>query len=388
MDNVRDYLTGHYIGEFDSVRCAVESLQPDYPLYCVRFQSIIDKTEEFVSHFPGDVMYAVKCNPHLDILKTMVRHGMKNFDVASLSELELIKKNFPDARCYFMHPAKSREAIKKAYFEHHVVDYVVDHMSEVDKILGIVGTDVRIFVRIKPQQYGAAFTLSDKFGATEEDAIHMLQYVKEKGAKPAIAFHVGSQCRDKLAFKSAIHRVRHILDQAHVDIDILDVGGGFPVPYVGDVPEDMSHFFATIREACKEVGLDHVKVVCEPGRALVAESYSLLVRVMLRKGDEIHINEGVWHSLYEALMGGICYPMRVIRLGEECSNRTKPFTIFGQTCDNTDVVSKDTLLAEDVREGDWIEIGQAGAYTHSMTGNFNGFTTDKMILVNDEPFFP
>ncbi len=126
-------------------------------------------------------------------------------------------------------------------------------------------------------------------------------------------------------------------------------------------------------------------IMCEPGRAMVATGCSLVVQVQLRKEDQIYINDGIYGSLSEMVQVDIRLPARLIRLDGPVSGSTKPFILNGPTCDSLDVLPGTFELPEDVREGDWIEIDQLGAYSNALATRFNGFHPETFVEVDDEP---
>ena len=376
---------------FASVDSMVSTLKPSYPVFCLRPKELEKNAKLFLDNFPGRVLYAVKCNPHLDVLKPLYKAGIRHFDTASLTEIATVRENFSDADCYFMHPIKSRAAISSAHKVYRVDHYVIDHESELQKIIDETGggDGQVVLVRVSTPQHDAAFALSDKFGATPDEAVELLKKVVAEGCQTGLAFHVGSQCRSKEAFKDAIEVVRETLEKAKTYIHYLDVGGGFPVHYVEDQPEPLEEYFQVIKESVATLNLrGDCVLMCEPGRAMVASGASLVVQVQLRKGNQLYINDGIFHSLSEPFHAHTKLPMRVIRRNGEPSKKTNDFTIFGPTCDCTDQFPYTVALPENIDEGDWIEMGQMGAYTNSMSSAFNGFTMDAFVSVDCPPLMP
>ena len=121
---------------------------------------------------------------------------------------------------------------------------------------------------------------------------------------------------------------------------------------------------------------------------LVASGCSVVVQVHLRKGDSLYINDGIFHSLSEPFHIGLKLPMRVIRPDGALATDTVDFKIFGPTCDCTDQIPYRIPLPADIREGDWIEIGQLGAYSNSMATRFNGFAVETFVNVDSPPLVP
>lgn len=376
---------------FSTVDDMVAELKPDNPVYCLRPQELARSAAHFLDLFPGRVLYAVKCNPHPEILQAFYNAGIRHFDTASLTEVATIREQFADADCYFMHPVKSRAAIRTAHDVYRVDHYVIDHEKELQKLVEVTGGgDGRVvIVRIKTPQHDAAFKLSEKFGIEPEGAVELLSKVSREGFQTGLAFHVGSQIRTPQAFVEALEVVKDISERANVHLHYLDVGGGFPASYVGEQTDGLETFVQAIRTAREKVKLrGDCTLMCEPGRAMVASGVSLVAQVHLRKDDALYINDGIYHSLGEALQVGLQYPMRGIRLKSPFSNNMKPFRLFGPTCDSTDVLPYTVDLPEDIEEGDWIEMGQMGAYTNSMTTRFNGFFAETYVTVDTPPLTP
>ncbi|MEQ8604334.1 MAG: type III PLP-dependent enzyme [Marivibrio sp.] len=379
------------LSRFDSVDAMVAKLKPGYPVYCLRPHELERTAKRFLELFPGRVLYAVKCNPHIEVLRALYRAGLRHFDTASLAEIALIRENFPHADCYFMHPVKARSAILSAHEVFNVDHYVVDHEAELKKLLDVTGGgDGQVcLVRLVTPQHDAMYKLSEKFGATPEEAARLLKLADKAGFQTGLAFHVGSQVRSPQAFRDAMQVVGEVVEKADVPLHYLDVGGGFPAAYVGDDPAPLEHFIDAIKEGRRAIKLrGDCVLMCEPGRGMVASGMSLVVQVQLVKDGAVYINDGVYHSLSETMTAGVRLPMRLIRPNRAVARQTKPVSVFGPTCDCTDVLPYKVDLPADIQEGDWIEIGQAGAYSNAMTTHFNGFTPETFVIVDDEPLYP
>ena len=376
---------------FVDADAVVAALRPGHPVFCLRPAELRAAAKRFLKSFSGRVLYAVKCNPHPIVLKTLFDAGIHNFDTASLGEIELVSKINKNATCYFMHPIKIRAEVGDAYMKHNVKYFVIDHIDELKKIQEETkgGRGVVVLVRFATPGGVARYELSRKFGATVEDACSLLHSVRDAGFEPGLAFHVGSQCHSPDAFLSALLLTGAIIDQAGVELQYLDVGGGFPTPYLNDDPPPLSEYFRAIKLGIEELRLPkQCMVMCEPGRALVAAACSLIVQVLLRKEDSIYINDGVYHSFAETVTGGLKPPVRLIRPGQSHAKETGEFNVYGPTCDNTDCLPYRLPIPVDVREGDWLELGQMGAYSNAMTSKFNGFHSDTFVTVDAPPFLP
>ena len=366
----------------------VHDVKPDAPVHCLRPATIITTAKRFLKIFPGDVMYAVKTNPDPRVLSYLARAGVKHFDVASLAEVKLVARHLPDAQMYFMHPVKSREAIYGAYFDHGVRDFSLDSMDELKKILDVTNqaADLTLYVRLAMPNDQAAMSLAGKFGVAPEAAGPLLNATREAAARLGVCFHVGSQCMKPDAYLQAMEKVAALIAAADVTLDVLDIGGGFPSVYPGLTPPPLSHYMKAIKKALKACpSLAACQIVCEPGRALVAEGGSVIARVELRKGNALYLNDGTYGSLFDAGTPGFVFPVKAIRLGGALSKDMVEFSFFGPTCDSMDAMKGPFPLPADIAEGDWIEIGQLGAYGATMRTNFNGFFSDTTVEVADKP---
>jgi ornithine decarboxylase len=212
------------------------------------------------------------------------------------------------------------------------------------------------------------------------------------GFKVGLCFHVGSQVEDTDTYERALASAAWVRARAGVSIAAIDIGGGFPADYGVDshgrhkpIPDTTSLIEEVVHEA-EEWGFGDVPMVAEPGRVIVARSFSLIVRVLLRKGRRIYINDGIWASLSDSWTGKITLPARLLpdpARRRRNGDRTKvsPFRVCGATCDSVDILSRPFYLPETVDTGDWIEIGHIGAYSLALRTRFNGFYPDRFVEV-------
>jgi len=375
----------HYgLEVYASVEDVVEFAGADEPMHVLFPDALERAAHSFLDHFHGDVLYAVKCNPHEQVLSYLSRFGVRHFDVASIAEIDGVLDIAPDAHLYYMHPVKSRHAIRYAYGR-GVRDFAIDCMAELSKILEETSNarDLNLYVRLAQPKGSAAYDLSGKFGCRGEEAVELLQVARRHCDKLAVSFHVGSQCMSPSSYAAAIKVARSLVDVAGVDVDILDVGGGFPVDYPGMTPPPVSAFLDAIHQAVVDCGWQDVELKCEPGRAMVADSGSLLVKVEMRRGDKLYINDGTYGSLYDAGSIGWRYPTR--KVGGDNSAHDCAYSFYGPTCDSHDYMEGPFHLPSNIDEGQWIEVGMMGAYGAAMRTQFNGFKGDHMVLVTTTP---
>jgi ornithine decarboxylase len=370
-----------------TVDAAIASLRPQDPLHCLRPQAVTDAARAFVAAFPGDVLYAVKCNAEPTLLRAIAAGGVAHFDCASEGEVRLVRSLFPDATIHFMHPVKSRAAIRAAWADHGVRDFVLDTDGELAKILQETGggDDLGLVVRLALPKGSAAYDLSGKFGAAPEDAAALLRAARPHAARLGLSFHVGSQCLEPAAWTRALSLAAQVIAAAGVAVEIVDVGGGFPVAYPGSTPPALALFMDAIRAGAALLP-PGVRLWAEPGRALVAGGASVVVQVQARRGDALYVNDGVYGALSDAGAPGFRFPHRLVRAGgDPVASVARDFTLFGPTCDSADVMRGPWSLPADVREGDWIEIGQLGAYGSALRTAFNGFDRAFVTEVTDSP---
>jgi len=376
------------------VDAVVAALRPGDPLLCLRPAAIAAAARRFVDRFPGDVLYAVKCNPEARVLRALWAGGIRHFDCASLAEVGFVRKLLPTAEIHFMHPVKARPAIHEAFLHHGVTDFALDSADELAKIVqetvpvGLVGNPptLGLFVRLALPKGGAVLDLSGKFGAPLDEAAALLRAARPHAARLGVSFHVGSQCLDPGAYAQAIALSAEAIARCGVAVDIVDIGGGFPISYPNMVPPPFGDYIAAIAAASAVLPAT-VRLWAEPGRALVAGGGSLVVQVQLRRGDTLFVNDGVYGSLSDAGALGFRFPARRIRLGEAdaLDAALADFALFGPTCDSADRMRGPFRLPADMREGDWVELGQLGAYGACLRTQFNGFGRVDLVEVADPP---
>ncbi len=356
------------------------------PAICLRPRLVEARARTIVAAFPGDVLYAVKCNDTPAVLQALWDGGVRQFDTASIAEIRAVKALLPAAACHFMHPVKSHEAVAEAFGEHGVRRFVFDDEAELDKILSVTGhaPDLELYVRLAVPGQGAILTLTGKFGVDPGEAARLVRRARPHARSVGVTFHVGSQCLAPAAFTRAIALAGEVA-RAAGGIDHLDVGGGFPALYRGDEPE-FEVFAEAIARAVAREGLD-CALECEPGRVLVADGASVMSRVELRRGRALYLNDGVYGNLAELKWIGPHFPMRVMRSTGEAGGRRQNFDLFGPTCDSIDSMPGPHWLAADVGAGDCIEVGMMGAYSNALRTQFNGFGSEAIVVVDDAGWY-
>ena len=376
--------------KFKSVEDLVSQLRPDRPIYCIRKKSILSASKFFQKKFPGKILYAVKTNPHQEVIKTLIKSGIEQFDVASVEEIKAVREFSKSAKCSFMHTVKSRESIRDAYFKYGVKTFALDTKDELIKIIESTSgaKDLELFVRVAVSNEHAEIDLSKKFGALSTEAAGLLRLVKQYSSKIGLSFHVGSQCMHPISYAKGITEIGNIINKTKIVPDFINVGGGFPTIYPDLIPQSLSSYFEEIKKNLENLKLNSLpEIICEPGRALVAESGSTIVRVNLRKKQKLYINDGTYGTLFDAGTPNIVYPSKMIKDSSNkiISKKLTAFDFYGPTCDSMDYMKGPFLLPNNVKENDYIELGQLGAYGLTFRTEFNGFFSNEIYEVDDNP---
>ena len=369
----------------------VAARKPERPVLCARPHAAGRAARWFLDNFEGDVAYAYKANSSVFLIGALFGAGIRHFDVASLPEIE-DAATIPGAHLHFMHPVKSRDAIRRAYHEHGVRSFALDSEDELRKIVEETSDssgparDLVLYVRISVPAINSRIPLERKFGTGGQKAARLLVEARQVAGELGITFHVGSQTMTPDAYVNALGEVQRLIGMAGVVVDRLDVGGGFPSIYPNMQPAPLARFLSAIEEGVEKLPVrENVRLMCEPGRALVAEAESLIVRVEARRGNDLFINDGGYGVLFDAAHLGWIYPARLVSRDVGASEPLVPFELWGPTCDSIDHMKGPFLLPASIREGDYLEIGNVGAYGRAIAGDFNGYGRYEEAILDDEP---
>jgi len=374
--------------KFKSVDELVNTVRPVDPIYCIRLNSIKTACSWFKSNFTGKILYAVKTNPNKKVIKCIGESGIDRFDVASINEIKLVKRMFPKSKAYYMNTVKNREHIKEAYFNYNIKNFAFDAKEELQKIIESTNNakDLTLFVRISISNEHAEIDLSQKFGALPSEALGLLRLAKAHAKKIGLSFHVGSQCMHPISYAKGVREVGNIIKKTKIIPDYINVGGGFPSIYPDLQPQPLDNYMNEIKKSFDNLKLDNKpELLCEPGRALVAESGSTIVKVVLRKKQKLYINDGTYGSLFDAGVLNFILPTRMVPNGRITSKKLASYSLYGPTCDSADFMKGPFVLPNNLKEGDYIEIGQLGAYSLTFRTKFNGFYSNQIFEVQDKP---
>ena len=370
---------------YASPRTHLLALRPDMPVLYFSPAVLQATARRFLAGFPGLVTYAVKANDADEVLENLMAAGLTAFDVASPFEMEKVRRLMPDAVLHYNNPVRSAAEVAFAVGL-GVASYSIDSVNELNKLIrGGVPASAEISVRLRLPVKGAAYDFGAKFGVLPDEAVALLKAVAAAGFVPSMTFHPGTQCEDPAAWAAYIRASAGIARDAGVRTRRLNVGGGFPSHRIGGAP-DLERFFGVIRATTAEAfGAEMPALVCEPGRAMVAECFSLAARIKaIREGGDVFLNDGIYGGLAEMPLIGNVDRIEVISVQGRRSAAPVERVVFGPTCDSLDRLKEPLALPGDTEEGDWLLFHGLGAYSTATVTRFNGYgmieivTTDRL----------
>jgi len=365
--------------DFSHVR---DALQRGYtrPFLLIDTDIVRAKARRFKAAMPRvHPHYAVKANPDPRVLKVLIEEGA-GFEIASIAELDiLLKLKVAAAEVCYSNPVKSGDSIRYAAAK-GVEWYALDSIEELRKIHGIK-PDAKLYVRIEAPNVGSDWPLSGKFGMkpAEVDGI-IAEAAALKADLAGVTFHVGSQCRNPENWRVGIQGAKRVFRKmrlAGLAPRLLNLGGGYPVRHVKPIPS-IEKIAEVINHGLRDLPQD-VRVMAEPGRYLVSDAGYFVCRVVgtaTRAGKRwMYWDAGVFGGVIETTEG-LRYDVQTDRQG-----KLIPWNVAGPTCDSVDVCMRDEMFPDDVQEGDFIYIANAGAYTTAYASNFNGFPLPEVRVV-------
>ncbi|HEY1259256.1 MAG TPA: type III PLP-dependent enzyme [Stellaceae bacterium] len=357
--------------------------RPDTPCLVVDLDMIAAAYDGLRRCLPlARVFYAVKANPAAEIVAMLDGKGA-NFDVASRGEIELCLANGIEAeRMSFGNTIKKEKDIDFAY-RAGLRLFAFDSADELGK-LARAAPGSSVFCRILVACEGAEWPLSRKFGCAPEMAIELLRKARRLGLDPCgVSFHVGSQQTDLGQWDGAVGTAAQmfsLLAEADIELRMINIGGGFPAQYRGEVPA-VEHYARAVMDAVtRHFGNKLPEIIIEPGRSLVGDAGIIQSEVVLIAdkgcGEErrwVYLDVGKFNGLAETMDESIKY--RIVTPGRD--GEVGPVILAGPTCDSADILYEKTeyRLPLGLEVGDKVAILSAGAYTASYASvGFNGFS--------------
>ncbi len=360
------------------------------PIYIVSKQKLIDNYQLLDNNLPAvDLFYAVKANPHDEILKTLNSIGA-GFDVASKGEILAAIQAGANTKDDLIFADTVKDP-KQIAFAHNIGldDFTYDNKSEIYQIAKHApGSNVHL--RIVVSNEGSVAHLSQKFGAMPEDAIPLLLEARDQGLRPrGISFHVGSQCLEVERYLEALDTTKSIFEQAKksgICLEMIDIGGGFPVKYI-DENINLETMCKSIDDHYRKLFDKSVELVAEPGRSIVGDAIILVTKVIsesVREGTNwLYFDDGTYGSFMEVLLYQMKFPMKA-----NTSAEARSYILAGPTCDSIDVFSRDErgaiceVTLPEMHVDDLLIVGSMGAYTYAESTRFNGFDPPKFVYID------
>jgi len=341
------------------------------PLLVYDSRTVQQRYAELVAALPGvRLFYAVKANPHEDIIRTIDRLD-GGFDVASGGEANLLLElKVFGRRTIHTHPIKKDDEIRTA-LRHGVTTFVVDNLYELQKLVPY-RSRVGVLLRVSFRSANAIVDLSKKFGCSVDDAPQIVTAAREMGLHvKGLSFHVGSQCEDASKHVEGIETCHRLMESLNrhdgTPMNVLDIGGGFPADY-SRRGVDIHAFCQPIREALDRLPEDW-DILAEPGRFLIASAVTSITSIVgksVRGGvNWYYLDDGVYGSYSGQIYDHACYPLQVLKEGE-----CRTSVLAGPTCDSIDIVAEGIELPE-LEPGDLVIGHEMGAYTAATRTRFN-----------------
>ncbi|MEP6652561.1 MAG: type III PLP-dependent enzyme [Myxococcales bacterium] len=355
------------------------------PLLVLDCERVRAQYRRLVDALPGvGLHYAMKALPHPAVIATLNDEG-SCFDVSSSGEIDVLRtsKVFAE-KVIHTHPIKSDRTIRDA-LDFGCRRFVVDNASEMLKFVPYRDS-VTLLLRVGYPSVDAAVDLSKKFGCHPDDAFALLELGQRLQLSiGGLSFHVGSQCATPRAHVGAIDRCAALIARARAtgvaSLRLLDLGGGFPVPYRGGSSE-IEDFCAPIRVALKAIP-QQVRVVAEPGRYIAAPAMTGIASVVgkARRGNAFwyYLDDGVFGSFNGRMFDpGASYPLRTV---SDSVGPLQPSVLAGPTCDSIDII-EDSIVLPELNLGDLIVADMMGAYTTVCASEFNSIPRAKIVVQN------
>lgn len=353
------------------------------PLLVVNRSKILQQYNTLKSYLPGVAFYyAIKAFPHPEVLHLLAEAGC-HFDVASEGEIDLLKQlQVSGRRTIHTHPIKKDSHIRAA-LRGGSTTFVVDNIDELKKLIPY-RSRTGVLLRVSFRSESATVDLSRKFGCAPGQVLELVTEAQSLGVHiRGLSFHAGSQCANSDMHVSAINQCAQLIEQCNQQkknpMNMLDIGGGFPVNYSGD-DIDLDTFFKPISQALSQLSVD-INIIAEPGRFLVAPAVTGIASVSgkARRGDYqwYYLDDGIYGSYSGQLFDHVTYPLQIFNSDEARS----PSILAGPTCDSIDIIAEDVALP-DMSEGDLVIGHMMGAYTYATATRFNSLAGAKVIFVD------
>ena len=341
------------------------------------------------------ICFAVKANSNIAILNLFASLGA-GFDIVSGGELERVIYAGGDPQKIVFSGVGKTESEIVAALKANILCFNVESRSELIRIQEVaekINIRASISIRVNPDvdakthPYISTGLKDNKFGVDFNQALSLyldaksMSYIDIKG----IDCHIGSQITELNPFIDALDRVLSLVDQLkknNIHLSHIDIGGGIGICYQDESPPDFEIYIKEILNKIKDL---NVKIIFEPGRALVGNAGVLLSKVeYLKQNDIKHF------AIIDAAMNDLMRPTlydayHEIKLVREHDAKPQSFDVVGPVCESGDFIAKNRSLA--LKENDLICIMSAGAYGMSMSSNYNSRGRAAEVMVDQDKLY-
>jgi len=342
------------------------------------------------------ISYAMKANPKRRILEILVEEGLDGFDCASITEVREALSFVNSRGVYFNHPIKKTSAIREAR-DYGVTYFTAQSSQGIQRIMdsdpsAVSSSQLEIALRVAMTNENAAIDLSSKYGCLPDEVKHLVQEIRDSGAKASFAMNTGSQNSEVQSYCDGIELLAKLAEK-NGKVNSVNLGGGLPINYFNHDHHDLKEYLRRISESVRanvhrilRYTEDEGRIIIEPGRSMIADSVDLVIPVLEideRSGEKrAYIDDGVFTSFSDRVVHKWPYKYDVYMSdGRPASPSQRTHTLYGRTCDSGDVLGK-VELPDNLRVGDYLWLKNAGAYMDSQTTQFNGFEPPQYVSYN------
>ena len=379
------------LADWDAGRLRALADEHGTPLYVQDLERVRENYARMASAFPdADVRYAAKANTSRAVLRTLVAAGA-GIECASAGEVErALAAGCPAERVQYTAvnpPEEDLDYAVSAASDHPELTITVGARDTIDR-LAERGFDGRLCLRVNPGvgagHHEKVSTGADaKFGVPYDRAVETLAEADDRGFDVVgIHAHAGSGISGEAldSHRELVSRMGELARESPVDLEFVDVGGGFGVPYrPEEEPLDLASVARATREALGEV---EATLAVEPGRYLVADAGVLLTGVNTVKpvadGRVVGIDAGMTHLVRPAMYDAH-HEMRSLAPDAEDREHVAA-TVAGPICESGDTFGTHALPAPE--RGDPLAIGNAGAYGYEMSNQYNSRPRPATVVID------
>jgi diaminopimelate decarboxylase len=386
---------GHlHIGGVDTVALAQEY---GTPLYVTSEDRLRDNYRRFAAAFPESKIYfAAKSNNSLVVQRILAQEGA-GADAFSDGEIYLARlAGIPAGKILFTGNSKTDSELRYAVDAGTMVSVDSrDELAALSKIADAAGKEVEIAFRVNPDVDAKAHPKlatglkKSKFGIPRGQIVSVYREARKlPGVRPVgIHCHIGSQILETSPYAEAMAKMMDLVEavSGFVDLEWVDLGGGFGIPYQKGVktptPRDWADAIVPVfRERCKKLGI-RPELHLEPGRYVVADTTVLLMQVNTVKQASSHFvaTDAGFNTLIRPAMYDAYHEAVVANRADEAPAGT--YTIVGPICESGDILAPDRLLPA-VKKGDVVALLDAGAYGFCMSSQYVGRPRCAEVLVH------